>query len=829
MASGERQQQTPDGDNGGKCKRPQPPSCDACRLRKVRCDKKERLDQRAQELGTASALLPEAEVEATACSKCLTQGLRCTFEHGSRKRAKLRNGKRILAIQSSQLQQQGHPSPMNEAASTSTLKQPSTCTCSCACSCTCACTCAFAQTSHSAPAATNGLLGVEGMTRSLLEQCFKMFFRYVAPIRPILHLDHFWDAYLSYYDQQQQQQQTEQGKAEAPVAADELLLLAVAGLGAGLLEPSMASLGSEAKFKLQDRCVERYSVLFEERDWTDWHQRSNAGDVVEAMYLMTDFDEEVPQGRRDSHEATSGTRGSPKTSSSYRQMTDVPKGGQEHKAKEGPLRRGIFSHTLLVEMAMSLRVNRAPQRRTDCAEGETRPFRDADGSFITAKELFRRKRIFWVIFTHDTLRCFARRESPRIGDDDYDQDLPKLSAVDGRSKERQEQPRKVRAGKGADPLIDFSIYQTGDATDPSVNPAPANVTTQPARSVRFDGLYLEHNLRFVFLVRAVAMHFVSPRSQGKGIRVRDVDNAVSALRLWKQELPGELRWERNVRPLAAQHVTEGDARKSAPIGWELARRNAIKALSLQYLYHGTILCLWSAVKDFGLRTGQDVTEQASLLVFRMKSKPDGKEAVDEQDCADSDTGGRVDKLAKSSFDHFVQVTREAQPHGLLRCSPNAFLKTIVAFVHLGIGMAANEAEPGAVAHIAECCHSLVAALSTIDSYQNVHELREQLGLRLQHLPSTASTQDNQTGAHVPAGQEHFGEDLHLFSSDAQQAQTPNANSWLSDWLAQVLFQPMSDALLPGDDVYRQQGWQEGTSTAGLTEEQEFLGLFDPVW
>lgn len=94
-----------------------------------------------------------------------------------------------------------------------------------------------------------GVLGVEGLTRSLLEQCFKMFFCYIAPTRPILHLENFMEGYSNCW-------LTSSEKKVAP--PDELLLLAVACLGAGLLEPPIADRESMAKFKLQHRLSQRY-------------------------------------------------------------------------------------------------------------------------------------------------------------------------------------------------------------------------------------------------------------------------------------------------------------------------------------------------------------------------------------------------------------------------------------------------------------------------------------------------------------------------------------------------------------------------------------------
>lgn len=135
-------------------------SCDACKFRKVKCDRRTKMENRREF---------ESE-DNIACSICTSHGLRCTFSQNAAK--KNRRGRRIIAFQQGysgsviaqsldaiyDAQQNAIPKP-TEANPSSNINSDAP-----------------------YPVITSrGLFDVEGLTKPLLDACLQGYFNYYAP------------------------------------------------------------------------------------------------------------------------------------------------------------------------------------------------------------------------------------------------------------------------------------------------------------------------------------------------------------------------------------------------------------------------------------------------------------------------------------------------------------------------------------------------------------------------------------------------------------------------------------------------------------------------
>jgi hypothetical protein len=161
----------------------------------------------------STTLLPVLEVTRIVCSPCHSRGLHCTF--GQPLQTKFRHGKRIAHIQRSQLEGESLPSKDSDNPPPSPT---------------------LIAISTPLPAASD-LLGVPGLTRTLLEACIRAYFSEVQPCRPVLHPEDFFNSYEAFWQPLHLQKVT---------ACHIALLIAVACLGAGQLSAPVSLPGSVA-------------------------------------------------------------------------------------------------------------------------------------------------------------------------------------------------------------------------------------------------------------------------------------------------------------------------------------------------------------------------------------------------------------------------------------------------------------------------------------------------------------------------------------------------------------------------------------------------------
>lgn len=710
---------------GSKPTRKQGVSCDACKFRKVKCDRRTKIESR---------LAHESE-DNIACSVCSSHGLRCTYTQMAPKR---RRGRRIVAIQRGQLEdiddttasQSSHAQQLPNFSPD--VRQPAYAGQ------------ADASPSSSTSSSTSGLLGVRGMTRALLDACAKSYFKYAAPCMPILHAEIFAARYALFFSVLEKNKsippfwmepQENANTMDRPLS--ELLLLAVGCIGAALLEPPIADFHSKAKFRLQDRLALQFQERLSKDDLLLRLQHEGT-DVIEACYIMSD--------------PTLTILGDDWPSRSTIEWETV---SQLDRSQRDPLRLRPASHEGIVRLIFKMGINRRPRLRKDCPPGDNRLY-ESLGAHVTELETLRRLRIFWASFIQDSFRSMGERRNMLIGDDDYDLDLPRfVPRQDGfftallfyKSKRNKQDMEDLRQP---------SEVGTFDS--------PASVHMQPARFARFDAIQFEVMLRLAFIVRTVSIKFVSPRSQGRGVLMSDVERAVSALSAWYQQLPNEVTWEVQSEPLLSA-LQEGKSGSSNAT----AMRNSLKALFVEVLYHTNVLAVWASVDSFGTRADVDINDTVTLFTSRMRLGDEEQSRYSPSSASNPSTGPspsssdaymgaprpsqkapeelrkavkrKLDNLTSRSFLRVSKVAREAARVGLLRACRLVYVSGFSSFAVWGCGlarkMAANgekalgegerellvDAPPGynQTEYIFKCVENLAHAIGVIDSFEGAAE------------------------------------------------------------------------------------------------------------
>jgi hypothetical protein len=666
------------------------------------------------------------------------------------------------------------------------------------------------------------LFNVAGLTRTLLEACIRAYFDDVQPCRPVLHPEDFFKSYEAFW------QPLEHLKMDV-TACHSILIVAVACLGAGQLSAPISESGSLAKFNLRDRLHTRYQEMIDSTDWSYWYRRKDACDIVEAAYIMSEFsvgslDEEQEALGVDEMlgRSTQSTCGGPIWRISAPRVIDGV------RSVPVPRNTSIFninpcSHQFAVQLALRLGVNRRCKRRLDCPQGDERTLIDVNQISITPKENFRRIRVFWSLFMMDTFRSFSKRLSPLIGDDDYDQDLPRWTK---RPEAKAVISNSNTDGKGL--LKDYSLYQPSsvEASDPK----PGTLTMQPTRFIKFDGLLIENMLRLVFLIRSLSLHFVSIRSQSKGIWTRDIIRAIKALRSWKKQKPQEISWDTHSQDLLHNSLRSKSTFQN--------HRNAKRTLVHEFLYHSLIMGIWASVEDFGIRTGSlQPTEAASLLLERFDLESKVVNLLD-QASQSEEVKHQLHEFINESFIRMAKVVKEAGQLGFLRCSRSQMMGVTAAYALYGCRTLVKKCNTKAVvldiSSIMSCTKDLIEALRSIDSWIDAVPIADQLDRIVQDIQVQSSSMLFDYTFHLPPlvpaflpfQQANVGgakEELCTMSLNATATFT-QMDDWLATFLSQEMLSCQDFAFDSG--VYQLDQLQQDHSCADHYQDQSAKPAFN---
>lgn len=645
-----------------------------------------------------------------------------------------------------------------------------------------------------------GLFGVRGLTRALLDASVRAYFKYASPCQPILHVEVFSARYTLFFNLFEEYQGLppnsvlpEPGSDNRPLSV--LLILAVGCVGAALLEPPIAEKGSRAKFRLQDRMALRFREVLQEVDLLT-RLRYEGTDVIEACYIMSDPSLKILGDDDPSNSSLHAI--------DWEKVMRTPLASQ---ALHDPLRVSPSSAEAVVRLIFKLSINRQPRPRKDCPPGDKRTWISSSGAFIGEREVFRRIRIFWSAFMQDSFRSLGIRTPLQIGDDDYDLDLPRIvPRTDGFFTAlifQKHQPAASAEDKRS-PLDGYSPYnQPRDDSGVGADPEPAAFHTQPARFVRFDALHLEVMLRLAFIIRSVSIRFVSQRSQGRGVLYSDIERAVASLQAWWNQLPADVTWGLQSYPLlrAKNDGTSIDEKKFA-----IPLRNSIKALFLETLYHANVLAICGAVRDYGIRFEVDLTEAVHLLAAQIgimgsnnempvtqergrttldmlqqtadAENKNGKESAEERKQV---AKAKLDQLILKSFIRASFLARQAGDIGIVRASRSVFLNVFSAFAAYGCEFAKAAAsmksetapfplKPGQSPSdfVFARVQDYLYAMDTIDSYENISDMTNQLRTVLEESRKVC---DKIRGRHDAAGGKSGSSD-----KDTPQSQGPAGSS-----------------------------------------------------
>lgn len=656
------------------------------------------LDKQTETLG--QSLGDQTQSLNVACSQCQSRGLRCTFIQSG---AKYSRGRRIVEIQRAR-QRIVH---VHSTSSLDGIQRPLKLD------------------------ASNNVLGIAGLTRTLVDACVRNFFSDIHSCRPILHPDHFSQSYEAFWQHSSQ----ETCKVQP---CHSVLILAIACLGAGQLEAPVAEQDSLAKFHLRNRLAARYQEWFEEYDWNGWYHQTDACDIVEAALLMSELqvgmldeeqdalDKEDIIAKNNSASTVKGPIWRMSAPRIINGLCSVP--GPSARTRQ----KGIFSldpcsHEFMIRAALRLGINRRPKTRVECSKDDPKTLQDVNGTYITPRESFRRVRVFWSVFLLDTFQCFGKRQSPYIGDDDYDQDLPRWSNLDFPI-----QYQENHKPNHSNPLYDYSPYKAKKDT-PS-DPEPANRLAQPVEFIRFDEMASQNVFKLLFIVRATSLYFVSVRSARMGIWSRDVTRVLSGLRAWSDQLPREISWDLHYSLVQRSQTSIAIVHDST-----LMLRNAKRTLLLEYLYHSLLVGIWASIEDFGLRrVKMEETESISLLLARLGLH--GQELWPDEVLCDEENvmNDLMHQLIKSFF-RMGSLAEQAAEFNILRCSRTQLMSVTATYALLGCGIMAEKIEKRTTTwptstndyeeiffHVSTCTEKLIKALDSIDTWLDAPEIARQL-------------------------------------------------------------------------------------------------------
>lgn len=755
-------------------------SCDACKFRKVRCDRRTKLENKPF----------DQDENDVACSVCSQHGIRCTYTPTGPRR---RRGKRIVAIQKSQFEggsdsnskdHAGYEDEIiqaTESKASPTIKtEPSL---------------EFdipifdqerkldpielaknsvKPSNEASNAIHTGLFGVRGLNRALVDSCVQHYFKYAAACQPILRHEIFSARYLMFFTL------FEKNNGQLPLSMEKtdnlyttplsiLLILSVACVGASFLEPPICEPGSSAKFRLQNRLALRFQELYQEKELIT-HLKDEGSDIVEACYIIADAKLKVLGNEQTGME------------SDWNSIIQAP---ADSRSSLDPLRTNPSTSEAVIRMIFSMGMNKKPKRREDCPPDDQRKL-ISGGVFITEIENYRRTRTFWSVFIQDAFTSFRARRNVKIGDDDYDLDLPRfIEMKDGQYT--------------STPWLEAKIHETlpSDASHALKEP---HMTLTPVHFGRADALQYEMLLRLAFVIRTVTIRFVSPRAQGRGVLITDVEKATASLDAWWKQRPAEVKWETQAEPLL-RSLNEGLSGSNNA----LAIRSSIKMLFLELLYHVNVLGVWSSVEDYDIRFEVDLAEAIHLFASRMGLNESNNLSVKDSIEKMLDLGENVEErkekarsqmesLVSRSFQRVAKVAKEAGLIGVLRANRNVMLNVCIAYSAWGCKLAKKIAQTGdlfglevplgrgATEYAFSLVDDILFAMSTIDSYEMASETVKRMTglLRKSRAEAKSLTGMDSFKSRKPIREQGEG-DMHYFhyfykESEISETETPSSSN-----------------------------------------------------
>ncbi|PWN18352.1 hypothetical protein BCV69DRAFT_301483 [Microstroma glucosiphilum] len=352
-------------------------SCVACSLRKVKCDRKDKLQQGLQ----GQALDISGDI---ACSSCISHSIPCVVKDRDKHKGKPRLGARLKQLKSQaavtspyQEQPRLYLPQLNSKAVRETSARIRT----------------IDGPSNMSLGYAYSILGVPGLTRPILDASLHAFFKWVAPTAPIDGV-RFTKGYQAFWDIAEGKQ-----PRDRPVSIELVLALAATGV-AQIESEDGVYIGALDKFELQHRLLLRF---VKQTTAQNWNRRDDldAIEVLVAVYLtnlldLQDAGEGIPQAG---------------TSDTKRPMSDEA----------------------IASLVMKLGLNRAPKLEVRAPANGARWRTGRGAELLTDSEAWYRRRVFFGIFLQDGFKSMGMRKPTFFPNDCHDHEviLPRRPSRDG--------------------------------------------------------------------------------------------------------------------------------------------------------------------------------------------------------------------------------------------------------------------------------------------------------------------------------------------------------------------------------------------------------------
>lgn len=333
------------------------------------------------------------------------------------------------------------------------------------------------------PIQHQGLLGVQGLTRPLLEACITQFFISVSPTQPICRPDHFYPRYQAFLANQPSTAQSSSSSTLTSLSGSptnsELSILAVACIGAGHLDlRSSTSDGVvenelKRKFELREALHRALKVKL----------HANGGemikkdplDAIEACYLMYSIESDLTQDGL--------------------LQSENP---DNHETGDSVLSIKPTTLSGVVKLLYDYGLNRKPNPN------------------LSVTDKLRHTRIFWACLIADSFYSLATRKQLLVAEDSFDVDLPKWIP----------------------PPSDVHVPGV-----PESNPSIQAYDHVWSSQQRFEMQWVASVLRLSFIARDLNRPFVSTRAQSRGIHSAEILKAIDLMKRWWIERPKDLIFE----------------------------------------------------------------------------------------------------------------------------------------------------------------------------------------------------------------------------------------------------------------------------------------------
>lgn len=385
---------------GGRKVRRMGVSCTACSLRKVKCDRQEKIYARRRSSGDSCSL------SDIVCSNCISHGIQCTLREKAT--AKARTGARLRRLKD---KEQDHDAVSSRVSTAETFLEPSEYN--------------YTPPNNTAVGPAHGLLGVPGLTRPILEASIQAFFKWVGPSAFPVRDAEFARSYTAFWDIQEGRY-----PRNRPAIVEYILALAAAGVSQLEAEDDCYLGPLLDKFEMQRRILVRVVRHIRNQQWRQRDDK-DAMEALLAVYTLSFLDAE--EGVLDDAEDNCPTK---------KPMSDAT----------------------MSALVIQLSLNRAPKLDPRAPAYGPRWRTGRGERLVDDEECALRTRLFFSIYYNDSYRAFSMRHPPALTSDCHDHQEGELFLHSDYARGVIDVPSSITTlseAKALENLIDLSAVHLG--------------------------------------------------------------------------------------------------------------------------------------------------------------------------------------------------------------------------------------------------------------------------------------------------------------------------------------------------------------------------------